>query len=247
MHPLRYIPTCEEAADICHDNSWCKQRLDVFSATCKFRNGQCHNTDREDCLKVWLQLRETPLLGCICPDGLDKKCSRLYSLVNENPCVGESYPGRVALMSRVSAALGTQLTQSVQVPKAAATLLVISSSHAEPFYPLSTIHHYLPASKSDHNVSLEQLKHVAGTCHSALEDCVADSGCRSHLEMVSSHCDTAYCHKDACRSSIQDIYKFLLDINQDLALKIALCVCRSVGLLSLLPTSSVFLNHFVLW
>nr|XP_053634246.1 LOW QUALITY PROTEIN: uncharacterized protein LOC128689793 [Cherax quadricarinatus] len=227
MHPLRYIPTCEEAADICHDNSWCKQRLDVFSATCKFRNGQCHNTDREDCLKVWLQLRETPLLGCICPDGLDKKCSRLYSLVNENPCVGESYPGRVALMSRVSAALGTQLTQSVQVPKAAATLLVISSSHAEPFYPLSTIHHYLPASKSDHNVSLEQLKHVAGTCHSALEDCVADSGCRSHLEMVSSHCDTAYCHKDACRSSIQDIYKFLLDINQDLALKIALCVCSN--------------------
>ncbi|XP_045615570.1 uncharacterized protein [Procambarus clarkii] len=55
---------------------------------------------------------------------------------------------------------------------------------------------------------------------------MAESTCRSHLEMVSSHCDTAYCHKDACRSSIQDIYKFLLETNQDLALKIALCVCR---------------------
>ncbi|XP_069172421.1 uncharacterized protein [Procambarus clarkii] len=229
MHPLSYIPNCEEAADICRNNPWCMQRFDLFRDTCKFREGQCRNPDREDCLKAWLQLRETPLLGCICPDGLDKKCSRLYSLVNENPCVGESYPGRVALMSRVSAALGTQLTRPVPVPTAAATLLIISSSHAaEPFYPLSTIHHFhqhLPVSKSDHNVSLEQLKHVAGTCHSALEDCMADSGCRSHLEMVSSHCDTAYCHKDACRSSIQDIYKFLLETNQDLALKIALCVC----------------------
>lgn len=40
-------------------------------------------------MRAWLQLRETPLLGCICPDGKDKKCARLYSLVNENPCVGE--------------------------------------------------------------------------------------------------------------------------------------------------------------
>ncbi|XP_069172282.1 GDNF family receptor alpha-2-like [Procambarus clarkii] len=89
MHPLSYIPTCEEASDICRSNPWCKQRLDMFRATCKFREGQCRNPDREDCLKAWLQLRETPLLGCICPDGLDKKCSRLYSLVNENPCVGK--------------------------------------------------------------------------------------------------------------------------------------------------------------
>ncbi|XP_069943830.1 GDNF family receptor alpha-3-like [Cherax quadricarinatus] len=133
----------------------------------KLENVQKFSTRLEDCLKAWLQLRETPLLGCICPDGLDKKCSRLYSLVNENPCV-----------------------------------------------------------ESDHNLSLEQLKHVAGTCQSALEDCMTESTCRSHLEMVSSHCDTAYCHKDACRSSIQDIYKFLLETNQDLALKIALCVCR---------------------
>lgn len=42
-------------------------------------------------MRAWLQLRETPLLGCICPDGKDKKCSRLYSLVNENPCVGECF------------------------------------------------------------------------------------------------------------------------------------------------------------
>ncbi|XP_069995693.1 uncharacterized protein [Penaeus vannamei] len=43
MHPLHYIPTCELAAEICRDNPWCKQRLDMFKTTCKFRDGQCRN------------------------------------------------------------------------------------------------------------------------------------------------------------------------------------------------------------
>ncbi|KAK3855251.1 hypothetical protein Pcinc_038330 [Petrolisthes cinctipes] len=45
MHPLQYIPTCEVAANICRDNPWCKQRLDIFRATCKFRDGKCRNPD----------------------------------------------------------------------------------------------------------------------------------------------------------------------------------------------------------
>lgn len=51
----------------------------------------------------------------------------------------------------------------------------------------------------------------------------------SHLQMVNSHC-SAYCHQDACRRSIQDMYKFLLEANQNLAHNIAFCVCRSVPL-----------------
>ncbi|KAK3855254.1 hypothetical protein Pcinc_038333 [Petrolisthes cinctipes] len=185
---------------------------------------------REDCLKAWLQLRETPLLGCICPDSKDKKCARLYSLVNENPCVGSGYPGRVAAMSRVGASLGSPLTLLVPVPTAAATLLIISSQ-ADPLYPLSNTHHHaqhLPPPISDHNVSLQQLKYVSGTCQAAFQDCLSDPGCRSHLELLRGHCEPSYCHKDACRSSIQDIYKYLLETSYELALKIALCVCRSV-------------------
>ncbi|MPC51700.1 hypothetical protein E2C01_045553 [Portunus trituberculatus] len=94
-------------------------------------------------MRAWLQLRETPLLGCICPDDKDKKCSRLYSLVNKNPCVGERYPGRVAAMSRVAAALELPLSKVMPLPTAAATHIIISSSQAEPLFPLSTIHHYL--------------------------------------------------------------------------------------------------------
>lgn len=48
----------------------------------------------------------------------------------------------------------------------------------------------------------------------------------SRLEDVSGFCETAKCNMEACRSSIKDIYKYLLDTDQELALKIALCVCR---------------------
>ncbi|XP_037792414.1 uncharacterized protein LOC119587789 isoform X1 [Penaeus monodon] len=232
MHPLEYIPTCERAADICSDNPWCKQRLDMFVSTCKFRDGQCRNPDREDCLKAWLQLRETPLLGCICPDGQDRNCSRLYSLVNENPCVGDTYIGRLEAMTAVAKAVETPLAKQVSVPPGAASLLVISSSHKDPVFPIATnvhIQNNKPSSKYDHSLSLEKLKHVAGTCQSALEDCVSDSPCRSHLEMISGHCDSTNCHKHACKSAIQDLYKHLLETNHKLALKIGLCVCRDTG------------------
>ncbi|KAK8404031.1 hypothetical protein O3P69_000238 [Scylla paramamosain] len=330
LHPLHYIPTCHVASDICRESPWCQQQLDM-------------NPDRENCLTSWLKLRETPLLGCICPDNKDKRCGHLYSLVNENPCLGERYPGRVAAMSRVAAALGSPLSQTVSMPTAAATHIIISTSQADPLYPLSTKHHYLqhlpvtstcpnttslidnhhrhhpirlfghiphshspvwhlsspheneseprfslphhtsartqtatephtqhqhaaaptntyshlpgtpeapylhklfpytqhlPApllsapqhlstgTQADHNVSLDQLKYVAGTCHEAFEGCMANSGCRSKLEEVSSHCEAAKCQKEDCRSAIKNIYKYLLDTDQELALKIALCVCR---------------------
>ena len=56
---------------------------------------------------------------------------------------GERYPGRVAAMSRVAAALGSPLSQTVSMPTAAATHIIISTSQADPLYPLSTKHHYL--------------------------------------------------------------------------------------------------------
>ncbi|KAK3864241.1 hypothetical protein Pcinc_030061 [Petrolisthes cinctipes] len=213
LHPLQYIPTCEVAADICRHNRFCHDRLEAFRDACKFRDGRCRTRYREDCLTAWLQLRATPLLGCICPDGLDKKCARLYSLVNENPCVGSGYPGRVAAMSRVGASLGSPLTLLVPVPTAAATLLIISS-HADPLYPLSNTHH--------HAQHLPPPNFYTGKASNPVMNVMLGS----HLELVSSHCDAPYCNKEACRSSIQDIYKYLLDNNHDLALKIALCVCR---------------------
>lgn len=34
------------------------------------------------------------------------------------------------------------------------------------------------ATEADHNVSMEQLKYVAGTCHEAFEECMNNPGCR---------------------------------------------------------------------
>nr|XP_045586622.1 uncharacterized protein LOC123748483 [Procambarus clarkii] len=177
---LPHIAACGRAADLCRDDLWCKPRLEQFRAACRFRDGHCRTRDRARCVEAWLQVRDTPLLGCICLEDGDKKCSRLYALVNHNPCVGDSYPSRVASMSGVSQALSTPLTRPVPVPTAAASLLVVSASHSDPLYPLSTIHHYLqhlPEEKTDEDVSLVQVRQIVGTCHVALTDCQADDGC----------------------------------------------------------------------
>ncbi|KOB72474.1 Uncharacterized protein OBRU01_06942 [Operophtera brumata] len=40
--------------------------------------------------KAWAGLRLSPLFGCICPNThMKKRCDRIFSVVNHNPCVGE--------------------------------------------------------------------------------------------------------------------------------------------------------------
>ncbi|XP_042879728.1 uncharacterized protein LOC122258075 [Penaeus japonicus] len=94
---------------------------------------------------------------------------------------GDTYIGRLEAMTEVAKAVQTPLAKQVSVPTGAASLLVISSSHKDPVFSISTNVHYQnnkPSSKYDHSLSLERLKHVAGTCQSALEDCMSDSPCR---------------------------------------------------------------------
>ncbi|KAG0721305.1 hypothetical protein GWK47_046734 [Chionoecetes opilio] len=98
---------------------------------------------RSHCVEAWRQMRNTHLVGCICPDGGDRKCSHVYSMFNHNPCLGDAYPARVASMSRVSRRLDTPLTREVPIPTTAPSLLVVSTSQTDPLYPLSTIYHYL--------------------------------------------------------------------------------------------------------
>lgn len=45
---------------------------------------------REECLESWSQIRMTPMFGCICPNNhFKKKCERIFTLVNHNPCLGK--------------------------------------------------------------------------------------------------------------------------------------------------------------
>jgi len=45
---------------------------------------------REKCHRDWLRMRKTPLFGCICPQNqMKKRCDRIFSLINENPCISK--------------------------------------------------------------------------------------------------------------------------------------------------------------
>ncbi|XP_047736620.1 uncharacterized protein LOC125177935 [Hyalella azteca] len=51
-------------------------------------------------------------------------------------------------------------------------------------------------------------------------------GSGSHLEAITARCETSYCHQGACQAAVQALYNGLMELHQDLALRIGLCVCR---------------------
>lgn len=45
---------------------------------------------RDLCHESWTNLRLSPMFGCICPNNhMKRRCDRIFSLVNHNPCVGK--------------------------------------------------------------------------------------------------------------------------------------------------------------
>jgi hypothetical protein len=45
---------------------------------------------RELCHDAWAKLRLSPMFGCICPNNhMKRRCDRIFSMVNHNPCVGK--------------------------------------------------------------------------------------------------------------------------------------------------------------
>ena len=50
----------------------------------------CFSCYRNACHDSWTQLRLSPMFGCICPNNhMKRRCDRIFSMVNHNPCVGE--------------------------------------------------------------------------------------------------------------------------------------------------------------
>lgn len=45
---------------------------------------------RDLCHDAWNRLRLSPMFGCICPNNhMKRRCDRIFSIVNHNPCVGK--------------------------------------------------------------------------------------------------------------------------------------------------------------
>ncbi|XP_024940416.1 uncharacterized protein LOC107267434 isoform X3 [Cephus cinctus] len=43
---------------------------------------------QDACHDAWTQLRHSPMFGCICPNNhMKKRCDRIFSMVNQNPCI----------------------------------------------------------------------------------------------------------------------------------------------------------------
>ncbi|KAJ8976046.1 hypothetical protein NQ317_014098, partial [Molorchus minor] len=90
-YPVDALPTCNHALSVCQQEHKCIKLYEDFKANCKVRDNRCRMDDRDLCFESWTNLRKSPMFGCICPNNhMKKRCDRIFSMVNHNPCVGES-------------------------------------------------------------------------------------------------------------------------------------------------------------
>ncbi|XP_023248197.1 uncharacterized protein LOC106637710 [Copidosoma floridanum] len=100
------LPTCNHALSICNREKSCVKLYDDFKANCKTRDNRCRMENWDACHEAWTQLRLSPMFGCICPDNQAKKrCDRIFSMVNHNPCVDFMYQSSSVDLSGTDSAL----------------------------------------------------------------------------------------------------------------------------------------------
>ncbi|XP_059470953.1 uncharacterized protein LOC132193967 isoform X4 [Neocloeon triangulifer] len=88
-YPVDALPTCNHALSVCQLERKCIKLFEDFKTNCKVRDGQCKMEERDACHSAWTKLRLSPIFGCICPNNhMKRRCDRIFSLVNHNPCVG---------------------------------------------------------------------------------------------------------------------------------------------------------------
>ncbi|KAG8305931.1 hypothetical protein J6590_058895, partial [Homalodisca vitripennis] len=92
-YPIEALPTCNHALSVCQKEKACSQLYENFKTHCKVRDGKCLMEDREACHEAWTNIRYSPMFGCICPNNhMKKRCDRVFTLVNHNPCIGTPRP-----------------------------------------------------------------------------------------------------------------------------------------------------------
>ncbi|KAL3290337.1 hypothetical protein HHI36_023681 [Cryptolaemus montrouzieri] len=89
-YPVDALPTCNHALSVCQQERKCIKLYEDFKTNCKVRDNKCRMEDRDSCHEAWTNLRRSPMFGCICPNNhMKKRCDRIFSMVNHNPCVGK--------------------------------------------------------------------------------------------------------------------------------------------------------------
>uniref|UniRef100_A0A1Y1NLM4 GDNF/GAS1 domain-containing protein n=1 Tax=Photinus pyralis TaxID=7054 RepID=A0A1Y1NLM4_PHOPY len=89
-YPVDALPTCNHALSVCSQERKCIKLFEDFKLNCKVRDNKCRMEDRNLCHDSWANLRRSPMFGCICPNNnMKRRCDRIFSVVNHNPCVGK--------------------------------------------------------------------------------------------------------------------------------------------------------------
>ncbi|XP_046745350.1 uncharacterized protein LOC124410782 isoform X2 [Diprion similis] len=103
--PVEPLPTCNHALSVCQRGKSCVKLFDNFKTNCKARDGKCRMESRETCHDAWTHLRLSPMFGCICPNNhMKRRCDKIFSIVNHNPCV-EFLPSATIDLSGTDSAL----------------------------------------------------------------------------------------------------------------------------------------------
>nr|XP_018912186.1 PREDICTED: uncharacterized protein LOC109040652 isoform X1 [Bemisia tabaci] len=244
--PVDTLPTCNHALDICLTQRECSEMYEDFRSSCKVKNGECALENRSSCQVAWREIHFSPMFGCICPPiPLKRKCDRIFSLVNQNPCIvkeparGWGWHWFRANPWLVAARPGPRFRLNVTD-----TLVYPTSLFEDPrdYYGLTQRSgtpggnhgaHY-PARTQPHphtpssGIKAEEAEamNFQSTCAEALEMCTGDPDCQRSLNPVLQHCDMNRCHRHQCMKSLQNFYR-----SNDLkwSVEIAFCLCKKTS------------------
>ncbi|XP_058795121.1 uncharacterized protein LOC131666463 isoform X3 [Phymastichus coffea] len=229
------LPTCNKALSVCQLNKSCVKLYDEFKVNCKTREGKCRMENRDACDEAWKQLRLSPMFGCICPDNaVKKRCDRIFSMVNYNPCVVNVISGvgdNATNLELIESQLENPLIDSEQ-----------QDLHSLRQLPIPSIHHHRlhhgPRNQSQHEPEPEHEQHPGGasgsgqpeprlvlssTCQHAYAACKSDAECKGLMQPVLSHCEQSSCARNECMSALQHFYR---GASHKHSVEIAFCLCR---------------------
>ncbi|XP_063929588.1 uncharacterized protein LOC135141921 isoform X3 [Zophobas morio] len=247
-YPVDALPTCNYALSVCQQEGKCLKLYEDFKSNCKVRDNKCRMDDRDLCHKSWTNLRRSPMFGCICPNNHNKKrCDRIFSMVNHNPCVASDNTSASFDYGLGNAIVENPLVDAANGLDAHADHNHISvsvlrnngkpsvSSNISP-YPedldgsaggagVSAQHQKYPSSTDHSRSDSNEVAKIIfqSTCHLAMESCNGNYHCKVSLNPILHHCDISRCNRNSCMEALQSFYrKPSLPWN----VEIAFCLCK---------------------
>ncbi|KAJ8958926.1 hypothetical protein NQ318_019695 [Aromia moschata] len=242
-YPVDALPTCNHALSVCQQEQKCIKLYEDFKVNCKVRDNRCRMDDRDLCFESWTNLRKSPMFGCICPNNhMKKRCDRIFSMVNHNPCVASDNASASFEDDIGNAVVENPLVDAVNGQEAHAGIDHVSVSvlknrekqssfnihrqypeEAEnaPLEP--SIHHQKYPSPPEDN-EIEKMV-FQSTCHTAMSSCNGHYHCRMLLAPILHHCDMSRCNRNSCMEALQTFYgkpDFPWNV------EIAFCLCKYV-------------------